>query len=218
MKKYLKSLKSYKAIMLSFLIVAVISMSMFHSSAASAYYNAYDEASLRFAISHARNGDIINVDNDIKLYGDLKIKKSITVDLGFHSLSFNDSKRGLYIDATFLNTIVIRNGSIYGSNGTDCSLDDCGGNSVTVSGGDVTIANVSLFGGNGANGFIIPGNGASALVVNYGNVYLDYVYLKGGNAGIASFDGHKGKAAYALKGSVFSIGRGWTYNDGVGRN
>ncbi len=217
MKKYLKGLKSYKAIVLSFLMVVVLSVSTFSASASSAYYNAYDEASLRFAVSHARNGDVINVSNSITVHGDLKIKKSVTLDLGFYALSFEDSEYGLYIDASCLNTIVLQNGFIYGSNGINCSLDDCGGNAVTVSGGNVTIANVSLFGGNGGNGFIIPGNGASALVVSYGNVYLDYVYLKGGNAGVASFDGHTGKGAYALKGAVFSVGRGWTYNNGAGR-
>lgn len=217
MKKYLKNFRSYRAMVLSLVMIAVFSLNALSAKAYNATYDAHDEPSLRFAISHAKNGDFIRVNNDIVLHGDLKIKKSITVDLGFHAISFKNSKHGLYIDLSYLKSVVLQNGSIYGTNGVDYNLDDCGGNAVTVAGGNTTISNVSLFGGNGANGFFIPGDGASALIVKYGNVYLDYVYLKGGNAGTASNNAHVGKAAYALKGAVFSIGRGWTYNNGEGR-
>ena len=109
--------------------------SLDNSQSGNVYY-AGDESSLRKAIGCARDGDCIELTDNIFCYGNLGINKSITIDFNYHYISFIWASYGLETHRD----ITLKNGVIYGSNDSDSA--------VCIWNNNLRLQNMSVYAGN----------------------------------------------------------------------
>ena len=180
-------------------------------SASSSYcvYYVGTALELRSALSRANSGDYIQFYNDIRVTGSLYVRKNITIDLCYHSLVFSNDAKGLRIDSGCSNLVNLYNGRVYASVDSDSAI--------CVMSGDLRVYNCSIYAGNcDRYSTRYYGNALYCDSVS-SNVYLDYVYLQGGNGYRRGYSSRTGKAVYlAYAGSaVYAVGSGYTFLDGV---
>ena len=174
-------------------------------------YYVSNESSLRKALNCVRNGDCIEFTNNIVSSGTLYVSKNITVDLNYHSLRFEYTLYGLYIQVNSKATV--KNGVIYGADNSRCAVE--------VS-GNLKLQNMSVFGGNHKSGCSDWGAYGNGIYVEYAfsKVYMNYCYIQGGNGykKSSSNDNQSGKAIYTngYRGDkIISEGMGYTAVDGI---
>ena len=168
------------------------------------------ESELRSALIWSNPGDYIQFSNDISVSGNLYVNKSVTINLNYHSLIFYNSVKGLTITTGNLNRVNLYNGCVYASVDSDAA--------VSVRSGDLRVYNCSLFAGDcNQHEILYYGNALYCNSIS-SRIYLDYVYLQGGNGySRGSLNSSRtGKAIYlAYAGSgVYAVGSGYTFLDG----
>ena len=181
-------------------------------STSSSYHVYYvgTESELRSALLWSNSGDYIQFSNDISVTGNIDVMKSVTIDLRYHSLVFNNSVKGLIINTGSSNRANLYNGRVYASVDSDAA--------VSVRSGDLRVYNCSIYAGDCNQHEILYYGNALYCDSRSSNIYLDYVYLQGGNGYSKGFfnSSRTGKAIYlAYAGSgVYAIGGGYTFLDG----
>ena len=170
-------------------------------------YYVRTESELRNAIYDSVSGDTIVFLNDIVATGNrcIYFGHKLTIDLNYHCLTFGGKCAGMQIDSS----ICLYNGTIYGHNDIDYAI--------WIYGGSPKISNCSIYAGNCIGSERAYGN-AIYCNAHSSTIYLDYVYLQGGNGytkGIFTPE-RTGKAIYVdWSGSrVCAVGRGYTCVDG----
>ena len=174
-------------------------------SASSSYrvFNVGSEWELRSALIYANSGDYIQLYNDIRVSGSLYVNKSVTINLNYHSIKFESSSDGLVINSGYLNCVYLWNGRVHADVDSNAA--------VSVQSGDLSVYNCSIYAGDSK--YYRSYKGGNALYCNssLSRIWLDYVYLQGGNG--YSYSSRAGKAIYSYS-PVYSIGSGYTFFDG----
>ena len=160
---------------------------------------------LRNALNCANSGDYIQLDYDIIVKGSLYVSKSVIIDLNYHSLQFASSRDGLVINSEYQRCVYLWNGYVYADSDSDAA--------VYVQSGDLSVSNCSIYAGDSRYCKSCTGN-ALYCRSSSSRIFLDHVYLQGGNGYSREYDPLvNGKAIYSYS-PVYSIGRGCTFLDG----
>ncbi len=181
-------------------------------SASSSYrvYYVGTESELRSALLWSNSGDYIQLYSDIRVTGNIDVMKGVTIDLRYHSLIFNNGVKGLIINTGYSNRANLYNGRVYASVDSDAA--------VSVRSGDLRVYNCSIYAGDCNQHEMLYYGNALYCDSTSSRIYLDYVYLQGGNGYSRGFfnPSRTGKAIYlAYAGSgVYAIGSGYTFLDG----
>ena len=181
-------------------------------SASSSYrvYYVGTESELRSALLWSNSGDYIQLYSDIRVTGNIDVMKGVTIDLRYHSLIFNNGVQGVIINTGYSNRANLYNGRVYASVDSDAA--------VSVRSGDLRVYNCSIYAGDCNQHEMLYYGNALYCDSTSSRIYLDYVYLQGGNGYSRGFfnPSRTGKAIYlAYAGSgVYAIGSGYTFLDG----
>ena len=173
-------------------------------SASSSYcvFNVGTESELRNALNCANSGDCIQFYNDIEVSRTLYVNNAVTINLNYHSLKFVYSSDGLVINSGYRNCVYLWNGRVHASVDSDAA--------VSVRRGDLSVYNCSIYAGDSQYYRSYAGN-AIYCSSSFSQIWLDYVYLQGGNG--YRYSSRAGKAIYSYS-QVYSIGSGYTVVNG----
>ena len=178
-------------------------------SASSSYrvFNVGTAYELKNALNCANSGDYIQLYNDIRVSGSLYVNKSVTINLNYHSIKFESSSDGLVINSGYLNCVYLWNGRVHADVDSNAA--------VSVQSGDLSVYNCSIYAGDCVEHEILYYGNALYCGSSSSRIWLDYVYLQGGNGyweGVFN-PSRTGKAVYSYS-PVYSIGSGYTVVNG----
>lgn len=178
------------------------------------YYYIYSQADLKAAVNH-KNACLF-IMNDILMTGPLYIESSITIDLNYHSIFFENARDGITINCTnSKSNVYIINGTIVGAFDSDSAIR-------VKKFGTLNLCNANIYGGDCVYNDTRGGH-AIFLDPNYrARIYLDNVWLYGGNGYYSDYSIYGCNNCEALGYyysvdllTVYSIGYGYTTFDGI---